>query len=179
MKKYLVIFVTALLISSCAEQINRTPVDALISTTAFQTVDDIEAGVVGVYTSLNFTNQVRHNAIFTDNVKIGTDNGGQALSLLNLQLDSQTNSFGIWSAQYNTANDVNRIIEEAELIEVEGSEEQERLDNLLAQCYLIRAYAHLEVLLYYSENIEDPSSAGVPYQSEVSVDAEPARLTTK
>ena len=178
MKKYLIIFLTALLITSCAEQINRTPVDTLIQDTAFQNVDDIESGLIGIYTGLNFTNQVRHNAIFTDNVKIGTDNGGQALSLLNLQLDSSTNSFGIWSSQYNTANDVNRIIQAAESIVPESSQDQVRLNNLLAQCYLIRANNHIELLLYYSGNIEDPSSAGVPYQSEVSTNAEPERITT-
>ena len=187
MKKYLIIFLTTLLITSCAEQINRTPVDTLIQETAFQNVDDIEAGLIGVYgrrlpsgavRSIDFVNQLSHNAIFTDNVKIGTDNGGQALSLLNLQLDSSTNSFGIWFSQYNTANDVNRILQAAESIEPESPEEQVRLNNLLAQSYLIRAYAHLELLLYYSEDIESPASAGVPYQSEVSVNAEPERITT-
>ena len=177
MKKYLTIFLTTILLSSCAEQINRRPVDQLLADNAFETVDDIESGLIGVYTGLNFTNQVRHNAIFTDNVKIGTDNGGQSLSLLNLQLDSQTNSFGIWISQYNTANDVNRILLASETIEFD-EEDQDRLNNILAQLYTIRAYAHLELLLYYSANISNPESLGVPYQTEVTLDGQPERLTT-
>jgi hypothetical protein len=177
MKKYLFIFSFAALFISCENQLDRVPVDELIDATAYQTVDDIADGVVGVYTGIDYTWQADLNACFTDNTQIGDDNGGQKVATFNIQLDPQINSFGIWSSQYNTANDANRIIEAASRLDVDP-EDQDRLDNLLAECYLIRAFAHTELLLYYGEDFEDPSSLGVPYQDFVSQVATPERLTT-
>jgi len=177
MKKYFVILtILAFGLISCEEQLNRVPDDTLIRDTAYQNVDDIATGVVGIYTGLDYTWQADLNAIFTDNTKIGFDTGGQKVATFNIQLDPQINSFGIWINQYNTANDANRIIEAAAGIEV-SSEDQQRLDNLLAQCYLIRAFAHMELLVYYGEDLLDPSSLGVPYQLTVETNAEPPRLT--
>lgn len=177
MKKYFLILTLATFLFSCEDSLDRIPVDELIDATAYENVDDIAAGVVGVYTGIDYTNQADLNAMFTDNVQLGDDSGGQKVASLNLQLDPQINSFGIWASQYNTANDVNRVLEAAAGITVDPSE-QGRLDNLLAQLYLIRAFAHMEILLYYGEDFTDPSSLGIPYQDFVSTTAEPERLTT-
>jgi len=186
MKKYFLILTLATFLFSCEDNLDRIPVDELIDATAFENVDDIAAGVNAVYDDgrgfrqtggWDFTNQADLNAILTDNTQLGDDNGGQKVATFNLQLDPQINSVAIWAAQYNTANDVNRVLEAAASITV-PAEEQGRLDNLLAQLYLIRASAHMEIMLYYAEDFEDPSSLGIPYQDFVSTVAEPARLTT-
>lgn len=177
MKKYFLIITLATLLTSCEDQLNRVPIDSLIDATAYANVDDVSAGVVGVYTGIDYTNQADLNAMFTDNVQLGDDSGGQKVASLNLQLDPQINSFAIWSSQYNTANDVNRVLDAASNLTVSAAD-QPRLDNLLAQLYLIRAFAHMEVMLYYGEDFEDSSALGVPYQDFLSTTAEPPRLTT-
>ena len=136
MKKYFLLLTLATFLFSCEDQLDRVPVDTLIDSTAYANVDDIAAGVVGVYTGIDYTNQADLNAIFTDNTQIGDDNGGQKVATFNIQLDPQINSAAIWQSQYNTANDVNRILDAAENITLEDGE-QGRLDNLLAQLYLI------------------------------------------
>ena len=178
MKKYLIILGLVATIISCDDQLDRTPDDALISETAFETVDDIEDGVNGIYTNFNPNFLVGFNTAFTDNGKIGLNNGGQSLNLLNQILDTQNNSGPIWTSRYATANDCNRLIAAAEGIEV-NEDEQQFFDNLLAQAYGLRAYAHYDALLYYGEDLSDPSALGVPYQEEVLVSGNLTRLTTE
>ena len=59
MKKYLIILGLIATITSCEDQLDRTPNDNLISETAFETVDDIEDGVNGIYTNFNPNNVSR------------------------------------------------------------------------------------------------------------------------
>ncbi|RRO22571.1 RagB/SusD family nutrient uptake outer membrane protein [Flavobacteriaceae bacterium 14752] len=179
MKKiFLILFVTTILLS-CAEQINRTPNDVLINETAFETVDDIEAAVNGIYTTYNPNNILDLSDIFTDNSRLGKDNGGQKINILNQVLNTQTGfTSGIWVNRYSTANNCNRVIEAAELVTVQPNE-QERLDNLLAQAYGLRALMHYDVLALYGEDTTDPNALGIPYQDFVSATDAPTRLTTQ
>ncbi|MDT8346917.1 MAG: RagB/SusD family nutrient uptake outer membrane protein [Flavobacteriaceae bacterium] len=177
MKKYfLILFGGLILTTACENQLNRAPVDSLISSTAFETVDDLEAGLIGVYGGWAFNNVIAHNSIFTDNTKIGADNGGQQLALVNLQLDPTLNSAGIWTSRYNTINDCNRIIEAAASI-TPTEEEQDQYNTILANMYAIRAYCHMDLLAYYAEDLNNPNAMGVPYQHFVSATAQPARPT--
>jgi hypothetical protein len=176
MKRILTILSLAFLISGCEDQLDRAPIDSLINTTAFQSVDDLEAGMVGVYANFNPNNVIEFNSIFTDNVKIGSDNGGQQLNLLNQILDSQNNSGGLWSSRYKTINDANRIIEASDLINP-NSNEITRYNYVIGQALAFRAYSHYQLLLYYGEDLLNPGSLGVPYQISVEQDGTPTRLT--
>ena len=178
MKKYLILLGLVFAIIGCEDELDRTPNDALISETAFETVDDLEDGVNGIYTNFNPNFLVGFNTTFTDNGKLGLNNGGQSLNLLNQVLNTQTNSGQIWSSRYATANDCNRIIAAAEGVDVNPNE-QELFNNLLAQAYGMRAYAHYDALLYYGEDLTDPTALGVPYQDEVRTEGNLARLTTE
>jgi len=182
MKKILITLISATLLWSCAEQINREPVDVLINETAFETVDDIEAAVNGIYTTFNPNNVLDLNEIYTDNSRLGKDNGGQKINILNQVLNTQTGfTSTIWTNRYSTINNCNRVIEASQVVTV-ASNEQDRLDNLLAQAYALRAYMHYDVLLYFGEDTTNPNALGVPYQDFVSGSAPfdaPTRLTTQ
>ena len=179
MKKYFAIIGIIAILFGCDDQLDRTPVDTLISETAFETVDDIEAGVAGIYTDYNPNNVIDINDIFTDNSKIGLNSGGQKINVLNQVLNTQTNSAGIWTNRYRVANSCNRIIAAAETVNVNGNEEQKRLDNLLAQAYGLRALSHYDLLLYYGEDFSNPEALGVPYQNEVLTGGNLTRETTQ
>ena len=179
MKKYLIILGLIATITSCDDQLDRTPVDQLISETAFETVDDIEAGVVGIYTDYDPQNVLNINDIFTDNAKLGLNSGGQKINVLNQVLNTSANSAGIWLNRYRVANSCNRIIAAAETVTVENDSEQDRLDNLLAQAYGLRALSHFDVLVYYGEDFTSPGALGVPYQDEVQTTGNITRETTQ
>ncbi|MBS3739208.1 MAG: RagB/SusD family nutrient uptake outer membrane protein, partial [Psychroflexus sp.] len=178
MKKIFLTLLIATLLTSCDDQLDRAPVDALINSTAFETVDDIEAAVNGIYTNYDPNNVLDINEIFTDNCRLGKDSGGQKVNVLNQVVNTQSNSAAIWTNRYNTANLCNRVFAASELVTVESGE-QDKFDNLLAQTYALRALMHYDLLLYYGEDTTDPNALGVHYQEEVSVDDSPTRLTTQ
>lgn len=180
MKKHLSIITIciALLTISCSDQLERVPVDALVEETAYVTVGDLQRGLSGSLGQYNFNLLVAFNSIFTDNAKLGQDNGGQELNTLNQILTSEIGDRGLWNSRYGVINDFNRLLVAAEGIAPANASEQAAYNNILAQCYAFRAFAHYDLLLYYGFDIKDPSAPGVPYVDYVSVTALPARNTT-
>lgn len=179
MKKYFLIpiMITLLFTVSCNDQLERFPVDSLVEETAYQNVSDLEAGLRGAINSYGINGVIAFNSIFTDNGRLGADNGGQQLNLLNQILNSQTGDQGIWVNRYRAINNFNRVLAGASTI-TPTSDEQDTYNNVLAQCYAFRAYAHHELLVYYGADMMNGTAEGVPYQNSVSTSALPSRLTT-
>jgi hypothetical protein len=177
MKKYLIFSLALSLLFSCDDALDRVPVDSLVEQTAYTSVADLEAGLAGVLGQISFNAKIRINSTFTDDCKIGVDNGGQELNYLNLILDPNTNSAGIWNNRYSFINGINRLLQASSGIAA-GVGEQDRKDYVTGQCLAFRAWAHYDLLLYYG--LEGGASAlGVPYVDYVSADATPARNTTE
>jgi hypothetical protein len=179
MKKYLSILTIAVMAfaTSCSDSLERLPFDQLVEETAFTTVSDLQLGLNGALGNYDPNPIIRFNSIFTDNCKIGDDNGGQALNLLNQILNADGGDEGIWFNRYSTLNDANRLFASASTITPQLGEE-DQYDNILAQTYAFRALLHYELLLYYGVDMRDNASPGVPYVDYVSADATPARNTT-
>mmetsp|Transcript_8373 Transcript_8373/g.27833 ORF Transcript_8373/g.27833 Transcript_8373/m.27833 type:complete len:475 (+) Transcript_8373:99-1523(+) len=182
MKKYFLIpiIVTLLFTVSCDDQLERFPVDSLVEETAYQSVSDLESGLRGAINSINRgggqASLIAFNSIFTDNTRLGGDNGGQQLNLLNQILNSQTGDQGTWTDRYNAINNFNRVLAGAAAI-TPGAGETNAYNNVLAQCYAFRAYLHHDLLTYYAEDNMNPSALGVYYQNTVSTSNFPARQT--
>ncbi|WP_046745112.1 RagB/SusD family nutrient uptake outer membrane protein [Kordia zhangzhouensis] len=182
MKKYFLIpiIVSLLFTVSCDDQLERFPVDSLVEETAYQSVNDLEAGLRGAINSINRgggqASLLAFNSIFTDNARLGGDNGGQQLNLLNQILNSQTGDQGTWGDRYNAINNFNRVLAGASTI-TPSAADTDRYNNVLAQCYAFRAYLHHDLLTYYAEDLLNPSSLGVFYQNTVSTSDLPARQT--
>ena len=141
MKKYFLIpILTGLLFTvSCSEQLDRLPADSLVAASAFQTVGDLENGLVGALGVLNPDNIVAFGAIFTDNCRVGIDNGGQQLGLLNQQLNSATGDGGLWTNRYFVINQLNRVIVAAESITPLAGEGS-RYNDVLGRALALRAF---------------------------------------
>lgn len=178
MKKYISILILAIVFSSCEDQLDRTPNDSLVDETAFENLADLEAGLNGVMGGFTQFDIIRFNSLFTDNVRVGKDSGGQGLDVFNNILDAQNNSGGIWSSRYQMANRANRVLAASELINLEEGEQGE-FDLILGRTYALRAYAHYELLNYYGQDPTDPSALGVPYQNSVETTDTPSRPTTE
>lgn len=182
MKKYFLIpiIVTLLFTVGCDDQLERFPVDNLVEETAFQSVSDLENGLRGAINSINRgggqASLLAFNSIFTDNCKVGVDNGGQQIALINQILNSQNGDQGTWTDRYNAINNFNRLLAAASAI-TPASGEEDSYDNILAQSYAFRAYLHFNLLEYYAEDLLNGSSLGVYYQNVVATSGFPARQT--
>ncbi len=160
-------FLLVLLTMSCEDAIDIDQPGRLISDVTFQTINDLEAGLFGVYNGYDTTVEIRFNAIFTDEGARGKDNGGQASDLFNHILNSASGTpDAIWVQHYLNISNINRILEAAENIEriddpETGIDEVELYDSVLGQLYALRAYSHFTLQAYFSTDYTDDSALGV------------------
>lgn len=181
MKKYLYSVIAILILSTgCEDFVDIEQPGRLGEAQAFENTTDIEAGKFGVYSELDYSSQIQFNALFTDMLSIGFDNGGQGLDgsyafVLNPQSAIAT---ALWTRYYGALNNLNRVLVASETIEVQEGEE-DRFDDAVAQLYALRAFIHFELLTYFSPDLTDDSALGVILMDFVpSVDQELPRATT-
>lgn len=180
MKKYFLITILSSLLFTvgCSDQLDRLPIDSLVEASAFQTVSDLENGVVGALGNLNPDNVVAFNAIFADNCRIGIDNGGQQLALLNQQLNSNGGDQGMWTNRYRAINALNRVLAAADAV-TPGTGEGARYNDVRGMALALRAWFHLELITYYGFDMSTPGALGVIYQNFVATDGSAERNTTQ
>ena len=164
------------IVASCDNVVDVDQPGVLNADAAYQTVGDLEQGLLGVYAQLDVSSEIRFNASFTDEVSIGIENGGQDVGgLYNFVLNSGTpGPEAIWTTNYDAINAATRLIAAAENIEPSGD-----YNSILGQAYAIRAFAHMKLMTYFAEDMTDNSSLGVIAVSEVpEITDAPERSTT-
>lgn len=151
-------FVVAFSLFSCEDAYKIDQPGRLTADVAFETVADLELGLIGLYNRLDLTPEIALSAYFTDEVSIGIDNGGQILDLYAFQLTpASAGPANFWVRNYATINAANRIIEAGELVE----EDPTAVAGIVAEARAIRAFAHFELLTYFSTDLTDDNALGV------------------
>lgn len=158
--KIILFAMTVAVFSSCNTDIVQP--GELYPEATFQTVADLQQGLIGVYGVIPGENEIQFNSVFTDEVRIGFANGGQGLIsgeytfILN---PNSADAFSIWSSNYTLINFANRLISAAENVVVLPSQKEE-FDDIMAQAHILRAYGHFKLLTYYSTDLTDDSALG-------------------
>jgi len=150
----------AFLAVGCKDAIDIQQVGRLGAEQAFKNVSDLQLGLFGAYDKFDATTEIQFNAIFTDEVAIGFDNGGQGISdgSYGFILDPSSDaSIAIWNKYYTALNAVNRLIESAKLITPDAAEQAD-YNNILGQAYALRAFAHFQLLSYLSPDYTDDNA---------------------
>ncbi|MGB5943703.1 MAG: RagB/SusD family nutrient uptake outer membrane protein [Leeuwenhoekiella sp.] len=147
---------------SCEDAIDIEQVGRLVPEVTFETLTDLERGVFGAYSFFDTTSEIALASQYTDEVAIGVATGGQGLTegfpyRMNAAVAA---SSALWTQGYGELNAVNIVIEGSELIELEEGE-QEAFDDYLGQLYALRAFAHTQLLSYYSPDYRNDSAPGV------------------
>jgi len=161
MKKIFLILTAALGFISCETEF--LPNDQLAAATVYTSLKDLQDGMNGVMANYNPYPQIDFNSIFTDECKIGKDSGGQKVTLYNMQVTAAVNANDIWITNYRTINFANKIIVAAAGIPTLTPADVAAKNNILAQCYALRAHCHLNLLSHYATTMADPSALGVIY----------------
>lgn len=168
--RIVLLVVAAGFFTACDDAIDIIQPSELSPVVAYETMEDLRLGANGVYTAAGGENIIYFTSLFTDEVKLGIANGGQGRSgELAFQLTpASTDAASIWLQNYNLINYANRLIEGSQNITpTEG--ELEEYNDLVAQARVLRAFGHLQLLTFFSEDMTDDSSLGV-----IAVDFVPA-----
>ncbi|SHE53697.1 Starch-binding associating with outer membrane [Psychroflexus salarius] len=158
-KIFLLGFIISLM--SCEDAYEIDQPGRLTVEATFETVDDLQLGLLGVYDRLDATPEIALSANFTDEISIGFDSGGQGILLYNFQLNAASAAAStFWTKNYFGLNAANRVLEAAELIEPEPGQE-DQYNSIVGQTRALRAYMHFELLTYFSTDLKDDSALGV------------------
>ncbi len=163
MKKVNLFYILSLLFVavSCNDAIEIDQPGRLDEDAAFQTVDDLQAGLFGVYNRLDITPEIAFTSVFTDELAIGFDSGGQGLQDYGFTLNAGSiTPSAIWTRSYAAINAANRLIRAADLITPEDGEQAE-YNSILGQAYAIRAYQHFRLQSFFTTDLTDDSALGV------------------
>jgi hypothetical protein len=164
---------------NCENAIDIEQPGRLGAESAFQTVSDLQSGLLGSYDFLDTTYEIGFTASFTDEVFEGTDNGGQNFALQNFNVNT-SNGFvsNLWVSYYSAIGLANRVLEAAATINP-SEDEQVDYNNILGEAYAIRAYAHFKIMAYFSPDMRDGTALAGVLQDFVPDDtfATPSRAT--
>ncbi len=160
MKNYnlIIFFISALLLTNCSVELTQP--GRFDADSAFQSVDDLNLGLLGAYNELDITDQITFNATFTDEISIGFDSGGQGVGdgrYLFILNSNSAISGQVWTDAYDAINASTRLIEASALITPESGE-QDFYNSIVGQAHAIRAWAHFQLFSYYSTDYTDGSS---------------------
>jgi hypothetical protein len=172
MKKFkyiLFIAFSVVLTTSCNDALDIVQDGELYPEGAFKRVADLRSYLNGdIYTRVDNTNEIEFTSVFTDEVGIGPDNGGQNLEEHRFQLNPTTGfTASLWNAHYTLINRVNRLIKFSDLVTPANDAEIAQKNAILAEARTLRAHAYLQLLAFYSSDVSDPNALGVVLSDKV------------
>lgn len=167
------------LLASCEDARNINQVGRLDAANAFTSVDDLQLGLLGVYRELDVTPEIALSSNFTDEVAVGFDSGGQGFALYDFVLNPASPAgSNFWIRNFRVNNRATLLLEAAARVTPDASEQAD-FNEIVGQVHFIRAYANLEMLLYFSPNPADDSTLAVPLIDFVApATIQPLRNTT-
>ena len=148
-------------LSACNDAIEIDQPGRLDADAAFQTVADLQAGLFGVYDQFDISPDIAFQSIFTDELSIGFDNGGQGLADYGFVLNAGSTAPQVfWTNGYDQLNAASRLIEASEIIEIEDGE-QATFNQILGEAYALRAWGHFIMLSYFSTDYTDDNALSI------------------
>lgn len=181
MKTYIKLSVIALLslVMGCNDAIDIDQPGRLGPETAFQSIADLEQGLIGLYDEMDTTAEIALAANLTDEISRGQDNGGQGIAIYNFNLNpGSAAAFNFWVRNFRVNNRTTVFLEAAQAY-IPTPAETVAYNNVVGQARAIRAYANFELVNYFSPDPRDDSSLAVPRIDFVApLNLQPLRNTT-
>lgn len=148
---------------ACNDAIEIDQPGRLDAEAAFETIGDLRDGLFGVYDQVDISPDIHWNAIFTDELAIGFDNGGQGLQEYGFVVNAGSAASEVfWENGYIWLNYVNRLLEAAENLPQEEIDADPALYNqILGEALALRAWGHFYLLSYYSTNYADDNALSI------------------
>ncbi len=186
MKKYSFYLIASLFVFfSCEDARDIDPIDLIDASQAFGTVNDVEQGVQAAYSQYRPEDVISFTSRFVDDLRIGSNSGGQGIADLSQVLDPGSGSTtNIWTRRYDVISLATQVILGIEAFETDDADEQARLNRALGEMLALRALSHLDLMALYSSDSDvspggefAPDALAVPYIDFVVVFEQPERNT--
>lgn len=159
--------------TSCLGELDIKPTDIKDQTVAFETVSDVNTGVLGVYAGLG-TSSINISSLLADENMLPVENtGGRGIQAFSWKQDPVNPDVIVaWQSFYQVLDRANRILDVID--EVPYSPQEETwLRQLKGELLALRAFCHFELLRHYAVDYH-PDSLGVPVMT-TSYIGKPAR----
>jgi hypothetical protein len=171
------VLATALLsltVISCNKQLDVLPSDLIDPSKAFRNMKDVNAGLLGAYTKLNYNSSIFYTSRITDEVMLTSENiTGGGVATHRWQYDGSF-EHNAWGDNYAAIDYANRVLAAIDAIVPKPGEESLK-PQYKGELLALRAYCHFELIRNFASGYV-ADSLGVPYM-EVSEISTPARLT--
>ena len=159
-----------LLTTHCS--LDLEPIDAIGDSKAFQTIEDLEKGLVGVMVGIEGHSQIGEGDRASDDLRYAATNTGQGVQVHNWTYNASTSDMGtIWDFNAALVDRANRILAVADKFDSEDA----TVKRVKAELLFLRAYGHFEIARIYCKNYDANDPLGIPYKMESGV-TKPARL---
>lgn len=158
-----------LMLTAC--DLELEPIDEISDGKAFETVEDLEKGMVGVMGYYNGHSIVGDGDRASDDLRYSLSNTGQGVSVHNWTYDaSDSDLSATWNSNAQLVDRANRILENAERFDATDA----TVIRVKAEALFTRAYAHFEIVRLYCPNYS-ADAPGIPYMTQSEI-AQPGRL---
>lgn len=151
----------AFALNSCRDAIDIVQDGEVTEEVFFSSVSNMEKFLLSVYDKADPANSIFFTSVVTDEVKRATDNNGHQISEHRLIIDSD-NAFAssIWRENNLLINWANRLLSGATKVTPVNEAETTRYSRVLAEARVLRAFAHMQLLTYFSEDMKDDTKLG-------------------
>ena len=183
------IFIAILVIASlasCKKVIEVEPTHQLDGSTRFETIEDFDFALTGVYALFRSANYygagsnayVNLPDMLTDNLNETTESLGNYQTLSTWRYaEDEPNISATWQAAYRIISQANLVLRD---IDEFAAAHEGAVNRIKAQALAIRALAHFDLLRYWVENYDRNSTLpGIPYITVFDYEQKPARGTVK
>lgn len=162
-KRILLVAFLAISTFSCDDALEIVQDGEINNDASFQTVANLRQFLIGdIYSRVNNTNEIDFTSIFTDEVGIGPNNGGQGLQLHRYLFNANSgNASSLWITHYGIINRVNRLLDVSNLVVATTPAEEAEKNSILAEARTLRAYSYLQLVSFFSTNPADNDALGV------------------
>lgn len=160
--KFLLFLASFGLMVSCNDALDIVQEGEINDETSFRTVQDLKGFLIAdIYPRVSISNEIAFTAVFTDEVGIAPDSGGQGEELHRYNFfatDGYASS--MWISNKTIINRVNRLIALSAQIQTSTPTEELQKQSIIAEARALRAFAYLQLQSYFTTDMADPNALG-------------------
>lgn len=173
-----ILLVSVFGLGGCDKRIDLLPTDSINEANAFQSVTDLEQGLLNAYGSISGENIMYANAIIADEVKVSNENRGQGQFEFKWQYVPVAPTGGVtidaWDNLYLTIGDINKVLAASDNVVTTTPAQESEKQKIKGELLGLRAILHFYLLQMYTGRY-NPSATGIPYTTTSDITAKPSR----